>query len=285
MKKNMQYHSVFSDLDNTLLMPDKTLSPKTREILEKITNLGIVVVPSTGRAFWSMPEDILNFSGFQYAIVSNGAAIYDMKTKKPLISLTLQEDFAGKLFKFLRDRGDYVTYECFVEGQAYTSEYYFNDPADFGIPGDRERDYVQGTRIAVPDIEEFILEHAGQLDALDVIILPKDRERLARAIADEFEGVYITTSVEHLIEISNENSGKDKAMAALIAHLGLTKEGTIAFGDGNNDHEMLRAAGLGVAVENASDICKASADCVIGPFEKESIADFLEDIFVSSNEL
>ncbi len=276
--KNL-YHSIFSDLDNTLLMPDKTLSARTKEILTKLANRDILLVPSTGRAFWSMPEDVRNFAGFRYAIVSNGAAIYDMKEKKPLISLTLQADFPAKLFDFIRRRGDYVTYECFVEGQAYTSDYYFNDPADFGIPGDRERNYVQSTRIAVPDIEDFILKHADCLDALDVIVLPQNRESLSKAISEEFDGIYITTSVEHLIEISNENAGKDKAMKALMNHLGLSCQGVIAFGDGHNDHEMLRAAGLGVTVENATDLCKASADRVIGSFEEESIAYFLEELF------
>lgn len=273
IEKNF-YKIIFSDLDNTLLMPDKTLSPRTKEQISRLRKAGVSFVPSTGRAFWSIPKDVMECPDIRYAIVSNGAAIYDMQKKEPLKQYVLQEAFAAKLFEFLA--GETLTYECFVKGQAYTSQGYFNDPADFGIPGDRERNYVQSTRIAVPDIKEFTLEHAGELDALDVIIVPEERDRVSAAIKEHFDGIYITTSVEHLIEISNEKSGKHQAMLAVMEELGIAQEASIAFGDGINDSEMLETAGLGIAVENADPACKAAADHVIGPFDQESVAKFLE---------
>lgn len=275
IKKNL-YKIIFSDLDNTLLMPDKTISPRTKEQIARLTEEGVHFVPSTGRAFWSIPKDVMDCPDFRYAIVSNGAAIYDMRKKEPVKQYVLEESFAGRLFDFLAE--ETLTYECFVKGQAYTSQGYFNNPADFGIPGDRERNYVQSTRIAVPDIKAFTLEHAGELDALDVIIVPEERDRVSAAIKDHFDGIYITTSVEHLIEISNEQSGKHQAMVALMEALGIPQEASIAFGDGINDSEMLETAGLGVAVGNADPVCKAAADYVIGEFDQEAVAEFLEKL-------
>ncbi|MDO4976577.1 MAG: HAD family hydrolase [Eubacteriales bacterium] len=277
---NQNYRMICSDLDQTLLMPDKTISPKTKDILMRLVQEGIYVVPSTGRAFWSMPEDVMGFPGFHYAIVSNGAAVYDMEKKEALISLTLPEEFAGQLFHFLKERNEWVTYECFIKGQAYTSQSYFDDPAVFGIPGDRERNYVQSTRVPVPDIEAFVLEHAGELDALDVIVLPEERQRVSDEIRSHFSGIYMTTSVSHLIEISNEKAGKHKAMEALAENLGFTLKEVMAFGDGDNDSEMLQAAGLGVAVAAASDLCKKAADVVIGESAEEAIADYLVSLYL-----
>lgn len=272
---NQRYRMICSDLDHTLLMPDKTISPKTKDVLTRLIQKGIQVVPSTGRAFWSLPKDIMEFEGIRYAIVSNGAAVYDVKEKKALISLTLPEDFASQLFHFLKEKKEWVTYECFVAGQAYTSQYYFNNPADFGIQGEYERNYVQSTRIPVPDIEEFVLAHSSELDALDVIIFPEERDRVIREIKEAFSGIYLTSSVAHLIEISNEKAGKHNAMLALAEFLGISIEEVMAFGDGDNDSEMLATAGLGVAVSNAGALCKKAADLIIGDSAKEAVADFL----------
>ena len=57
-----------------------------------------------------------------------------------------------------------------------------------------------------------------------------------------------------------EGAGKGKALSALCRALGFTAEEAVAFGDGSNDSEMLRTAGLGVAMGNAMDSVKAVAD-------------------------
>ncbi len=273
------YKAICFDLDHTLLMPDKSISPRTRDCLLYLMDQGIRLIPSTGRAFHSLPESVTAFPGIDYVIVSNGAAIYDLPSQKPIFRLTLKEDFADQLFAYLDQKGEYVTYECFVEGQAYTSRNYYNDPADFGIPGEIEKKYVQSTRKPVPDIQEYIRDHAGVLDALDVIILPEERDRVLGEINEVFRDIYVTASVPHLIEISHEDSGKHKAMSTLMNILGIPLDQVIAFGDGDNDSEMLSLAGLGVAVSNASPLCKEAADLIIGESRKEAVADFLIEFF------
>ena len=94
-----------------------------------------------------------------------------------------------------------------------------------------------------------------------------------------FQDIYVTASVSHLIEISHENSGKHKAMLKLMNILGIPLDQVIAFGDGDNDSEMLSVAGLGIAVSNASPLCKEAADLIIGESRNEAIADFLIDFF------
>ena len=278
-----KYKAICFDLDHTLLMPDKSISPKTRESLLYLMEQGIRMIPNTGRAFHSLPESVLEFPGIEYVIVSNGAAIYDLSSQKPIFQLNLKADFADRLFAYLNQKGEYVTYECFVEGQAYTSRDYYNDPADFGIPGEIEKKYVQSTRKPVADIQEYIRGHAGELDALDVIVLPPERDRVLRGINEVFRDIYVTASVPHLIEISHEDSGKHKAMETLMNTLGIPLEQVIAFGDGDNDSEMLSLAGLGVAVANASPLCKEAADLIIGESRNEAIADFLIDFFKISD--
>ena len=274
-----RYKAICFDLDQTLLMPDKSISPRTGEALQQLIDQGIQIIPNTGRAFHSLPDSVTDFPGLRYVIVSNGAAIYDFLSQKPIFRHSLKSDFAERLFDYMSKKGEYVTYECFVDGQAYTSRQYYNDPAEFGIPGEIEKNYVQSTRKPVEDIKEFIRNHTGNLDALDVIILPGERDRVRKDITETFQDIYVTASVPHLIEISHEDTGKHKAMLTLMNTLDIPLDQVIAFGDGDNDSEMLSLAGLGVAVSNASSLCKDAADLIIGESRKEAIADFLIEFF------
>jgi hypothetical protein len=77
------------------------------------------------------------------------------------------------------------------------------------------------------------------------------------------------TNPEYL-EFLNLDANKGDAMAAICGAYGIRQEETAAFGDGDNDAAMLRWAGVGVAVANASDSCRAAADVVLPQTNDES---------------
>ena len=241
---------------------------------------GMEVIPCTGRAFRSLPESVTDFPGIRYVVVSNGAAIYDMTTGIPVLSFCLPDSFASSLMTFFQSgKKDMITYECFVGGQGYTSLSYYNDPGDFGFMGETGKKYIQSTRIPVDDIRAFILDHADKLDAVDIISLPREKERILEEIRDAFPQVYVTSSLPHLIEISDAMSGKHNAIKKMAEYLGIEVDEILAFGDGDNDSDMLKSAGLGLAVANGTDLCKQSADLVIGASKDEAVADFLIDLY------
>ena len=64
---------------------------------------------------------------------------------------------------------------------------------------------------------------------------------------------------------------KAKGIAAVAAHFGFGMDECMAFGDGGNDIEMLKYAGTGIAMGNASDNVKASADHVTGSVDEDGI--------------
>ena len=77
-------------------------------------------------------------------------------------------------------------------------------------------------------------------------------------------------------DILPEGGGKPNGLAHTLAHLGLTREQSIAFGDGGNDVAMLRAAGAGVAMGNACDEALAAADYVTASVDDDGIRRALE---------
>ena len=74
------------------------------------------------------------------------------------------------------------------------------------------------------------------------------------------------------IEVADERAGKHRAMTYLAKRLHIPAEGTAAFGDGDNDAEMLKAAGVGIAMENATALCREAADYVTLSHEKDGVA-------------
>ena len=70
------------DLDGTVFRNDKTISQHTKDAIAAAIAKGVVVIPATGRALNGLPEEILALEGIQYALTSNGAAIWSLKDRK-----------------------------------------------------------------------------------------------------------------------------------------------------------------------------------------------------------
>ncbi len=85
-----------------------------------------------------------------------------------------------------------------------------------------------------------------------------------------------------LCDVIPKGGGKHIGMQKVLAHYGLTKDQCMAFGDGENDISMLRHAGTGVAMGNASEAVKRAADCVTAAVEDDGIAKALRQLAVIS---
>src|SRR5262249_53912314 len=125
-----------------------------------------------------------------------------------------------------------------------------------------------GDLIAWLDREPTKLVCVGDPDALDGL-----GERLRARFG---ERLYVTKSLPYFLELATAGVTKGSGMDFLAGHLGFTPEQTIAFGDGENDVELLEWAGYGVAVENAHERVKAVADWVCPPAADEGVAAVLE---------
>ena len=65
------------DLDGTLLNEKMHVSEKTRQVMELCAQRGIEIVPATGRALPTVPEEVLSLPGVHYGIFTNGAVVRD----------------------------------------------------------------------------------------------------------------------------------------------------------------------------------------------------------------
>jgi hydroxymethylpyrimidine pyrophosphatase-like HAD family hydrolase len=94
---------------------------------------------------------------------------------------------------------------------------------------------------------------------------------------DRFAGrLYISKSLPHFLEFASPDVTKAAGLEFLAKHLGFTRERTVAFGDGENDIELVDWAAYGVAVANADDRVKEIADFVCSSVDEEGVAQVLE---------
>jgi hypothetical protein len=258
------------DLDRTTLNREGRLGAKNKEALEAAIAQGIHVVVASGRAFHSLPQDILDIEGIQYAVTSNGAAVYDLHTGKCLKAWYLTEASVEAILELTKK--ETVAYETFIEGRAYAQKAYVEDPVAFGATQDAVP-YIQSTRRAVEDFGAFLEMHRGKLGSMDVVVGDeKTKMRLWQLLKTQVPDIYVTSSVEQLLEISYKDCGKHSGVRFVLEYLGLQREELAAFGDGDNDADLLRFAGLGFAVENASPGCKAAADVIAPAHDADGVA-------------
>lgn len=272
----MKIECIALDLDRTTLDGEGHLSKGNRQALLQAIANGIHVIVASGRAFATLPEEIISLPGIEYAVTGNGAAMYHVPTGKCLHRYLLEEKDVAAIME--ATQREPVAYEAFIDGVAYAGWEYVENPQAFGATP-QAVEYVRKTRHRTENIQTFIMEHKKELDSMDIIVGDEEcKEKVWRLAAQCAENIYITSSVRQLIEIAHKNAGKHSGVKYFMERLGLKREQVAAFGDADNDVDMLSFAGCGIAMENASEKCRAAADYVTKHHTEDGVAYGLREI-------
>ena len=256
----MSIKCIVLDLDRTTLDQEGKLSEDNRKTLDELIAKGIEVVIASGRAYATLPSDVMAVEGIRYAVCCNGATVYDVPTGQCIRRCLLSPDAVETVLSVTAD--ELVSYEGFIDGTAYAGREYIENPVKYGATPQAVA-YVQATRHMQEDIIAFLRDHKNRLDSMDVIVRDNEsKTRIWDKISKSTQEVYITSSVSQLIEIADQNAGKRAGVEFVAGRLGLNREEIAAFGDADNDIDMLQYAGIGIAMENASEGCKAAADYI-----------------------
>jgi len=265
------------DLDGTTLNKAGKLSPGNRKALEYAIEKGAEVVIASGRPLAALPQDVCAVEGVRYAITSNGASVWYLPEMKCIRRFHLTAGSVETVLRLVREEG--VSMEVFVSGQAYAEKAYVDDPTAFGAP-ERAIAYVQSTRKGEEDLEGFVRRHMTELESVDIIVAdPEKKDRLWQRLKEETKDLYITSSVKRLLELSYKDSGKHGGVRFVRKLLSLSAEEVAAFGDGDNDIEMLTEAGIGVAMANATEKCLAAANVVTAHHDEDGVAKAIYELF------
>lgn len=168
------------------------------------------------------------------------------------------------------------------------------DVINGGLLGSRKGVNVPNVRVNLPSITEkdkadieFGLENGidfiaasfiRNAEAVEDIKKEKVYQVLMGARVEEYQeilkgvqGAEITAWWDRAVDIIPVNAGKGAGIEKMLKYYGIDKSQAMAFGDGNNDIEMLKAVGNGIAMANASDDLKAVADEICGDVSEDGI--------------
>ncbi|MDO4428271.1 MAG: HAD family hydrolase [Atopobiaceae bacterium] len=262
------------DLDGTFLMPDKSVSPRARRAMLALRGRGIEPVPTTGRIYQTLFDRVLGMHGFRYAIAANGAVVLDVERRHFYVHEVIDAGVAAELVRALEHPG-VVTYTC------------LDDAAGTRLGSSvSEEDYllVRGNAPWSEDLVENVPDvvagsGCGVLKVGAHFVDPWRYDDFA-PLAERFD-LEPAASATGNAEFGPRDVTKATGLLALCDAIGLDPGHVCAIGDAGNDSDLLRTAGLGVAMGNASDEARAAADLVAPRNDEDGFARFVEDVLLA----
>jgi hypothetical protein len=239
------------DLDGTLLDDSKRISQRTVEALCCLPARGVKVVIASARPPRSVRHIYQQLKLDTLQINYNGALIWD----EPAGNAVFHRPMTGKLVRALIDaaraRFDSVVVTCEILDRWYTDRL--------------DQPYTTETgRLFKPDVVATLREICGQpITKLVLLSEPQIITQLESGLGAVHKGKAVIVRTDpQLIQIMDKRVSKAAALEMVAAHYGVPMDQVMAIGDAPNDVGMLQLAGVSVAMDNAYEIVKQTADWV-----------------------
>lgn len=272
VKISKHKHLIAIDLDGTLLKDDKTISEKSKQVLKAVIDQGHIVIIATGRQNrmsiyyykeLGLTTPMINANGahIHHPGQSNWGEIHhpiDKKTALDVIDLSYQ----------MKTDNIIAT----VQDKIYLDKHN-DDIIQFLDRGKNDGALHIGSVLNTLKTDPTLLMIYPDLETLD--ILTKEFDNLHTEVV-----TYRSWGQPlQIIEVMSRGVNKASAVKQVAESFGIAKSETIAFGDETNDLEMIEYAGIGVAMENATDELKVLANHVTDSNEADGVANFLVGYF------
>ena len=268
------YKLIVTDMDGTLLNSEKNVSPQTLEALQALMNTGARFTLATGRIYRAAKRYADQIGITTPLICCNGAVIVDPLTDELLYGAPIPATIGQQVLEIAR-RYD-VYYHLYDKETIYSERMekliaYFQRTAHEHPPEHRVRTEVVQDAMALFD----------QTDVYKIGFHYDNSERsaLMRQEIEAIEGITGYKSLDTIYDVLMAGVNKGTALARLCDLLGIRREEVMAFGDNENDLEMLEYAGMGVAMANAEAFVHDVADHVTASNDEEGVLRALEAVF------
>ena len=262
----MKYKLIASDFDGTIYDGEQVPERVVRAIADYRKAGGKFVV-ATGRIFESIRKKIPTLGADDELIACQGAALYSTKTGEVLARFPLPYELAKKTVDYYEAHGDvchaYADHEFYVEKKNLYSD-----------------TYAAYCEVTPTYLGYSLSEYLPKMQAINKIIAIIDEDKIDAKMAELTsllgEEAEVTKSAPMFLEVTSVNAGKGNCLMALAKHLNIPLSEVIAVGDQMNDMTMIRAAGLGVTVQNGVPAVKDAAKIVLPSVKEGGVADLIE---------
>jgi Cof subfamily protein (haloacid dehalogenase superfamily) len=240
------------------------LRPRTRGAITATRAAGIHVLLVTGRMFQSVRRYALEAGIDDPVVCYQGAVVAEPVSGRWLRHVPIPLELARETIAALNEEG--FGLNCYVDDELYVAEV-----------TEAAKRYATFQHIELHPVGDLLDWLDRPPTKLVVIDDPQVLDDLKGRMLDRFAGrLYIAKSLPYFLEFASPDVTKAAGLEFLAEHLGFTRERTVAFGDGENDIELVDWAAYGVAVDNADDRVKDIANFVCPSVDEEGVAQVLE---------
>ncbi|NTW72677.1 MAG: HAD family phosphatase [Eubacteriaceae bacterium] len=267
------YDLLAIDIDGTLInfeQPD--ISERVKNAIFKAQEKGVYVVLISGRNYYSMKRFVEELKIKEYGITTNGAVVIDLKTRTKIIETCLSKEMASDICTII-EKAD-VPYAISADLNVYATE--------------KHAEFSSFKTLAQEEDNLIIIENGQKYTAenhINKFVFVADNEKLSLMYEEIIEKYGDRVNVEHgyefHMEVYPKTINKGVALTALAKQINIPIERVMAIGDAENDIEMLKMAGLGVAMGNAINNVKDYADYITKPIDEDGVAWAIEKFILN----
>lgn len=247
--------AAFFDIDGTLVsLKTKVYPPSVKPMLERLRKNGVLCFVATGRSrFEIASEGLLDGLEFDGILTNNGQDAYDAEGNL-LYSKPLVAHEAAAVIDWAEENHA----ACWVVG---------GDKSVVNHYDDRLLQAMESIHTRPPELDD--IKNMPERPIYKIVLFLTREEMATPMKLASTSRCTQWFPMGH--DIISRDGGKKNAMLDILARYGIATEESMAFGDSENDLEMLKAAGIGVAMGNGTEECKAVADYITADCDEDGL--------------
>lgn len=257
---------VFSDIDGTLINSNHVITEKTKHAVKTTTNLGVPFVLVSAR----MPSGILPLQkelGINSPIICYSGSLVIDDGRNTVLSKSLPRKNVNSIYETVKSKFSTIQISIYSHDQ-----WIVENPQDEWVI---QEQHITGAKPVQSDLIAFINSNP-EIHKILCMGPSEDIEELKEVLMKDNADLTIYKSKDTYLEIMSGEASKSKAIQRLMNHYDVKKEEIMAIGDNFNDIDMLKFAGIGVAMGNAPDEVKIYANQVTSSNDEEGLSLSLE---------
>ena len=252
-----KYKLIAFDMDGTLLNSRKQIDPETLMAIEKADEAGKIIALSTGRCMPELAEYIEQIKGLKYIIADSGAYIYEVSSGKVIFKKSLAPEIVQSIFNqtvnmdiLFQIHSD----EAVVEKDKQAKMEYYQ----IGV----YRKLFDEIMVKVDDIREYFKKNHPPVYKFNLFSPDTEQRDLLKNMFSRLP-IQMCNSEITAVECSPVGTSKGTGLIKLCEYLNIPVRESIAVGDADNDLDILRTAGLSVAMANGNENVKRAANVIV----------------------
>lgn len=270
------------DLDGTLLTKKNTVEEIDIQALSKAHENGVEIAICTGRVYGESAFAAEALKVCRYVIACNGGHIYDRKLQKNIRKVKIPDTLAMQIGQKIEQYP--VFYQAFTDRYAACDARLYPLMKTSGINEAYVHQFYEKQVVQKNMLHALI---SGHVDILKFFISSTDLDSLAaiRTWASQIPGVALSASLPTNVEIIPYGMDKFESLQFLGKYLGISTSDMMAIGDSENDINMVKYSGIGIAMGNATDEIKQAAAFITDTNENGGIAKAVKKFVLQTQEV